>query len=208
MRLVFFLGLILFSIQALAVDSGLSIIMNKMDSDKSLNKLIEQCPTEFFVKSNVAYKNHLKYCSTNPEQCFKSCIGGDANYCSSLANLFQSSGNDTFYAEALFSKSCQLGQANSCTNRASGLIKYKGNESLSCAVKTYELACGVKDAWGCTMFGAYLAQGKGVKKDFKKALKVLEVGCINGVDDPACQNAKNISGQIKAALSQKDKASE
>ncbi|MEM5510929.1 hypothetical protein WNY98_18840 [Pseudoalteromonas sp. AS71] len=202
MKFVFLL--IFLSINAHAEKSNLNDVVNKIKSDKSYTILSTQCPTEFFPESGVLYKNHIDYCSTNLNSCLKLCNDGDANYCLSLANYTQGKTEGEYYSEALFSKSCKLGQVSACTNRASGLIKYNGDSSLTCAVKTFELSCSKNDAWGCTMYGAYLAQGKGVERDFDKALKVLEVGCQNGIQDPACQNAQNISNQIKAVLSKSE----
>ncbi|WP_141685259.1 tetratricopeptide repeat protein [Pseudoalteromonas luteoviolacea] len=175
----------------------------KMDSDDSYKKLTSECPADFFPNQDLPYKDFINYCSSHPSLCFDFCNKGDANYCSSLANYVQESSENTYYSEALFSKACKMGLVNACTNRASGLIKLNGESSLSCAVKTFELSCSKNDAWGCTMFGAYLAQGKGVARDFDKALKVLEIGCQNGLEDPACQSAQHISSQIRAVLTQK-----
>ncbi|MBO9492369.1 sel1 repeat family protein [Endozoicomonas sp. G2_1] len=199
MKYVFLL--IFFSISVFAEKLNLDEVIREIDSDKSYQDLVSQCPSELFPKLGIPYKDHIDYCAANPMSCLKRCNDGDANYCSSLANYAQGKTGSEYHSEALFSKSCKLGLVNACTNRASGLIKYNGESSLNCAVKTFELSCSQGDAWGCTMYGAYLAQGKGVKRDFDKALDVLEIGCKNGIQDPACQNAKNISSQIKAVLS-------
>ncbi|KZN43295.1 hypothetical protein N474_14665 [Pseudoalteromonas luteoviolacea CPMOR-2] len=192
--------LMFLSINAFAGEQSLDDVVKKIDSDKSYRTLVSQCPVEFFPKSNVAYKNFIEYCSVNASLCLELCNKGDANYCSSLANYTQNNLESEYYSEALFSKACKLGLVSACTNRASGLIKYNGDASLDCAVKTFELACSQKDEWGCTMFGAYLAQGQGVERDFNRALEVLKVSCKNGIEDPACQYAQSISNQIKAVL--------
>ena len=199
--LVFALTLVL-SQNILADNKSLLSLLEKMDANDSYKILMDKCPADIYRNSKVIYKNHKRYCSENIDACMNSCENGDANYCSSLALHLQSYGFGNPHSEILFSKSCELGLASACTNRASGLIKHSGEEYSECAVKTYELTCSSNDAWGCTMYGAFLAQGKGVKKDLNKALSVLEGGCINGVEDPACQNAKNMISQIKSVLSQ------
>ncbi|WP_152614544.1 sel1 repeat family protein [Pseudoalteromonas luteoviolacea] len=175
-------------------------VVNKIDSTTSYKLLIDKCPADYFPKSNLSSQDYTDTCSVNPNLCLERCESGDANYCSSLANVIQNNLQSGYYSEALFSKSCQLGLVIGCTNRASGLIKHNGDSSLNCAVETFKLACAQKDEWGCTMYGAFLAQGKGVKRNFDKALEVLKVSCQNGIDHPACQHAKNISSQIKTVL--------
>lgn len=202
MKLLVFALTIVLSQNILADNRILLSLLEKMDANDSYKVLLDKCPADIYRKSKVSYKNHTRYCSENIDACMSSCENGDANYCSSLAINLQGYGFGNSHSEILFSKSCELGLASACTNRASGLIKYSGEKYSECAVKTFELTCSSDDAWGCTMYGAFLAQGKGGNKDLNKALNVLEGGCINGLEDPACQNAKNIISQIKSVLSQ------
>ncbi|MCF6442482.1 hypothetical protein L1077_23925 [Pseudoalteromonas luteoviolacea] len=183
-----------------SAESVLIDVLNKIESKESYTKLMEKCPTDYFPKSNLPYKNYIDDCSINPSSCLERCDKGDGNYCSSLANVIQNKLQSSYHSEALFSKSCQLGIVSGCTNRASGLISHNGDSSLECALKTFKLACSDKDEWGCTMYGAYLAQGKGVERNFIRALEVLKVSCESGIGHPACQHAKNISSQIQAVI--------
>lgn len=199
MKVIFLLNLFLLSF--FAKGDGLDEIKMAIDADQSFKLLSEKCPIELYKENTYSYSNHVDYCRSNSISCLKRCNEGQSNYCSSLANHMQNIGVNEVYSEALFSKSCQLGDVNACTNRASGLIKFNGDTSLNCAIETFELTCSKGDAWGCTMYGVFLAQGKGVERDLEKALEVLKVGCKNGIHDPACQNAKNISDQIKVFLS-------
>ncbi|HVE71789.1 MAG TPA: sel1 repeat family protein [Thermoanaerobaculia bacterium] len=132
------------------------------------------------------------------QQCLALCDGGNAAACYWLAISLQEHDAPDGTVTALFRRACRLGIVSGCTNSAAAmLLPDQVSESVQqCASATFAKACALDDPWGCTMYAAQLAQGAGVAKDTKLALKVLEKSCKYGADDPACIRA----GELRAKL--------
>jgi len=160
-----------------------------------------QCPADVMPESQSEKDYSVERCSNNLEDCYKKCINEDGNACFELALVLQQQKKvESEYSEALFLRSCKLGIALSCTNRAAGMfnIEEKNQKALRCPVRTFEKTCALDDAWGCTMFGLALANGFGVKKDTAKALEILPKGCKNvNFDSEVCKSARSIEELIK-----------
>ena len=196
--------LLILSFATFAVEPDVALVIAQIESNTSLKVLSKQCPTEYLGELTEPFQDHQSFCSTEPKSCLMQCLAGDASYCLNLGHYLQSLEVDNYSSEALYSKACELGSASACTNRASGLLKFNGDEALSCSVKVFSLTCESRDPWGCTMYGAFLASGKGVTRNFDKALEVLKIGCTHGIEDPACGTARKIERQIKAARNNRD----
>lgn len=69
-----------------------------------------------------------------------------------------------------------------------------------CIFSTSAKTCDWKDPWGCTMYADQLISME--NPNYEKALDVLNYSCTYGIDDPACQSAKDlqkfINGKIKS----------
>jgi TPR repeat protein len=68
-----------------------------------------------------------------------------------------------------------------------------------CSVRTFNRTCEqTGDAWGCAMLGLALARGQGTARDLDRARTVLRKACAQATDDPACEAATSLLGQIEA----------
>ena len=106
-------------------------------------------------------------------------------------------------SEIVFQRSCILGDASGCTNRAAFLRNANGDDPKvqSCTARTFHQACEAKDAWGCTMYGHAFRNGDAVPRDEARARHYFEMGCAlsDSSTDPACEAARRAIGQIDAA---------
>ncbi len=190
---VFFLTFLFFSNIALAED-----IKEKISSSSELSKLTGVCPADIFSGKEVDYVDLQPVCNNNQQSCLNKCIEGSANHCFSLAYTIQKGTiEDVGYTDILFLKACKEGLVTACTNIAAGLMQYAPKNQGGCFKRSFELTCRKGDAWGCTMYGLLLHKGIEVEKNNDEALKVLEVGCKNGIEDSACQYAKSIEKLIE-----------
>jgi len=160
----------------------------------------EICPAEVMpnFEREVGYLS--KECVKNPIECFEKCKKSDGNSCYSLALfLEEKKGPEQEESRVLFLRSCKLGIVSGCTNNAAAKLNAEPEsvEAVKCSADTFEKTCEKNDAWGCTMYGFSLFQGKGREQNLDEALKALTKSCRHGDDDPACQNAKQLKEQIE-----------
>ena len=108
--------------------------------------------------------------------CRSWCEAGRATACVSLAYLLD--GDDSAEAErlALYTRACELGDLNGCTNAGAELL-YRSDEDAPCAARLHRAACEGGEAWGCGMWGRELADGLGVPADLERAKRVLAKAC-------------------------------
>ena len=135
--------------------------------------------------------------------CLARCESDSAGSCYWLGQaLMQRKAPDRAY-EVLFQRSCKLGQASGCTNRAAGMLVEQSDAlpAQQCAARTFEKTCALDDPWGCTMLGLHLSRGLGVAPNPKRALEVMRKSCKFGTDDPACSYAMRIRRDIEQARS-------
>lgn len=129
------------------------------------------------------------------DDCMRRCEANDPTACYAAAIHVQTV-KAVDLSEALFTRACKLGVASGCTNRAAGMLVAKDTERLACTTRTFRMTCSRRDAWGCTMYGAALVEGRGVKQNLDEARQVLPLGCRDGEDDPACQAAQALLRKI------------
>src|SRR3954469_6852492 len=104
----------------------------------------EPCPADLMPPPTADPRKFSLYrCSKAYDQCRKSCRSGTAGDCYAAALVTQRV-KDGPLAQALFQRSCVLGVASGCTNRAADSERHEGN---ACAIRTYELACDRDDPW-------------------------------------------------------------
>ncbi len=139
--------------------------------------------------------------------CFARCRAGEANACYRLAyELQQANLEESAYA-ALYQRSCILGEASGCTNRAAGMlnVRPKNPDVRQCAAQTFTRTCALEDAWGCTMRGSLLYAGIGVEKNAKLALEALDKGCeYSDETHEACKSAERLKEQIALEAAEKN----
>jgi len=165
------------------------------------------CPADAIPATTTDGNDVPAKCAADLGGCFSRCQSSDAEACYGAALRVQEMGDmeaNNPLAEALFLRACKLGVMSGCTNRAAGMMRFDAVSPArdTCVARTFEATCDKRDPWGCTMFGLVLEQGIGVTQDLPRALSVLKYGCVNGIDDPACQNALDVAARIKARSAQ------
>ena len=186
-------------------DSSVSFITKDIRKQEILISNLNRCPAESSPLQQISipqnYNNKLSNCKTDQLGCYQSCLDNDGFACYFSA-LSLEEAKYTIPAQQLFQRSCELGVASGCTNRAAGMLYFTElltAKQKDCIFSTFEKTCDWKDPWGCTMYADQLVSME--KPNYNKALDVLNYSCEYGIDDPACQSAKNlqkfINGKIK-----------
>jgi hypothetical protein len=140
-----------------------------------------------------------RFCdSSDLAGCFARCMAGQGASCYWLGQDLQAAKADDAAAEVLFQRSCKLGVASGCTNRAAGsLVSGSADPTVkSCLIRTFERACALEDPWGCTMFAFELTKNSDSDQDRARALMALEKSCRYGIDDPACSGSRQLKEQL------------
>lgn len=159
------------------------------------------CPAEIMPSNAGKSKYMVEGCKDNPGRCLKLCKADDSSACYALALLTEEYADASYEApQALYLRSCKLGIASGCTNRAANIGELKPNdpEAQKCATDTFQKTCDQNDPWGCAMFGFALNMGIGRAKNNTEALKALKRACEISVDKsgPACKNAQDLMDLI------------
>ena len=150
---------------------------------------VSQCPVDVFPGVEQPFTPDA--CTAGVQACVDHCQSKDGNACYALALHVQAQKGRPDVSEALFFRACSLGIASGCTNRAAGLLTYPTKfDPLPCANRTFEAMCDRDDPWACTMWGASLLHGRGIKRDVARAVQILPKGCRLGADDEACVAAR------------------
>ena len=166
-------------------------IASEVLSTKDWMSDLKQCPRDVMTVEAGAGIDH---CTDGDwSVCLDRCRAGSARDCYWLAQGVQPH-LDERVSEALFMRSCRLGVASGCTNRAAGMLKNDAEDEAvqTCAFRTFEKACERDDPWGCTMQAFHLIHGVGTEPDTAKARQVLEKSCRNGPEDEACIRAMEL----------------
>jgi hypothetical protein len=137
--------------------------------------------------------------------CAEECDAGSGIACYHAAVELQADAATEPRAQALFLRGCRLGVASACTNAAAGLDHAGGAPSAACTVPTYQRTCEVAaDAWGCTMLGAALLEGRGTARDPARARQVLDRACELEPDGPACAGARGLLARLGAGAAARE----
>lgn len=159
----------------------------------------DACPADVMPPVEQRLNYDREGCAADLGRCINQCHNADANACYGLALTLQQRKTDpdaNQQAEAVFLQACKNGIASGCTNRAAGMQYTEGDRQLACANRTYRATCDRQDPWGCTMLGAALYHGEGLKRDLPAAKRALKKGCDGDDDDPSCQAAKDLLSRI------------
>ena len=160
---------------------------------------VTDCPADVMP----AYDEDSHYvegrCEGDLAGCAERCQSNDGGDCYALALALEARETDEPVFEALYLRVCRLGLATGCTNRAAGMT-YRESvtpESDACAARTFAKTCERNDAWGCTMYGFHLMNGRGAPKDLDAAARMFHKAC--GYDEAfvACTKAKSLLKKIE-----------
>ena len=159
----------------------------------------DRCPAELAQSEEANDRTSSKDCRVgNLKSCLIRCKAGVPGACYWLGQTLQSEGKARQAAEVLFQRSCKLGVASGCTNRAAGMALEKKNNEVTqaCAAKTYQKTCALDDPWGCTMYAFHLSKGLGTTTNRELALQVLKKSCKYGPEDDACSQGLSLRKQL------------
>ena len=161
----------------------------------------KECPAKFVPQHKLDGGLSGKHCDGElAGRCFSECEAGEVSSCYWLAYSLQLSKLDDNAAQALYQRSCRLGEPSGCTNRAARILEANRTDAAAnaCAASTFAKTCAVEDAWGCTMHALALHRGLGTVKDDQTALRVIENSCAFAGDprEKACLYAMSLKQQI------------
>lgn len=115
--------------------------------------------------------------------CVALCDRGDKDACFQRAIDLEAGSADDQITQAMFERSCRLGSAIGCTNRAAHLwATAKHVEEVECAARVFAKTCAIKDGFGCAMTGRLLVEAHHVDD----GRRVLESSC-NELAGPPCR---------------------
>lgn len=181
-------------------------IVNDIKNKEVFRNNLQKCPASSspIIQTLLSSTSDstINACKDNQSECYQLCLKNDAVACYFSALSLQEA-NYKLPAEQLFQRSCELGIASGCTNRAAGMLNFKEHltaEQKKCIFSTFEKTCDWRDPWGCTMFADQLISEENTEPNYKKALNVLNYSCKYGGDDPACQSAKELRKFINSKI--------
>lgn len=190
-----------------------------MDKDETLQARARVCPADVFRKeaslgglllgSEAVTRGH---CAAHPEECYRTCVGKrSGEHCFRLALAFQENESVVAprYAQLMFSMACALGKASGCTNRGAHmrnaaeegdpLDALSQEEKDRCQLRSFKIACGKNDNWGCAMLGQAYRNGEGAKKSLSLARRYYKKSCKLDPDFAACAFARRALKSMKRA---------
>lgn len=189
--------------------SSYATIANDIENQEVFRNNLQKCPASSSPVIQTLFPSTsdstINACEDNQSKCYQLCLKNDAVACYFSALSLQEA-NYKLPAEQLFQRSCELGVASGCTNRAAGMLNFTEHltaEQKKCIFSTFEKTCDWRDPWGCTMFADQLISEENTEPNYKKALNALNYSCKYGEDDPACQSAKELQKFINSKLKQK-----
>jgi hypothetical protein len=176
-------------------ESNTSALAKEINASKDWAGDLARCPADLIPATSQPDYNHgvKAQCETASSQpaCMAACKAGKGEYCYWLGVALQTLEQDDRASDILFQRSCKLGVASGCTNRAATLMPERPAkvDAQSCPARTFERTCEANDPWGCSMYGFILGGDKSNPRNRQKALEVLKKSCRFGEEDPACRAA-------------------
>ena len=176
-----------------------SLVVSEVLSSEAWVSEAERCPVDFVQPMESTDRTSSRECGPSRlKSCLTKCQAGVPGACYWLGQAVRGEGRGQQAAEVLYQRSCKLGVASGCTNRAAGMsYGNEGSEAAqSCAARTFEKTCALEDLWGCTMYALHLSRGIGTPVNRELALEVLKKSCKYGSEDEACSYADRLREQI------------
>jgi len=189
------------SLHAQSADEA-SLVVDEVLSNGAWVAEARTCPAELAPAREVNDRTNSRDCGPGKlKACLSRCRAGGAGACYWLGQAIRGEGRNQQAAEVLYQRSCRLGIASGCTNRAAGLsFEAKDSEAAQvCAVRTFEKTCALNDPWGCTMYGLHLSQGVGTPVNNDLAIQVLKKSCRYGPQDEACTSGSRLRERLLKA---------
>lgn len=182
-----------------------------MDANPALARVYAACPADVFRQEAAPWEPlirsrgvPLEICGTRPLSCLALCTtGSSGGHCFALARAFQVNQDQIKprHAQMLFSMACATGMAGGCTNRAASIrnMRHEGDPFREapeerkdlCQYRSFEIACGRRDAWGCAMLGQSHHYGEGVRADAAQARHFYQESCRISPAFAACEFSKS-----------------
>jgi len=136
-------------------------------------------------------------CATDELLCRVRCTAGSAAFCVGLAYEIQKEAKNEDEAIRLYRRACVLGAAIGCTNYAASIWAGRHTDSeLACARRTFEKACGAKEAFGCGMVGRLMLENTN-PPSYAEGRNYLERACNEVGGFPCRVLAKHLeSGKL------------
>lgn len=196
--------------------AGFAEVRRAIDADPSFAAVHEACPADVFETERAFWQSlvrerrvRLAACEKDAMDCYRRCVQARSGpACFSLARALQENEpRDTGgYWEKLFARACAVGNVAGCTNRGAGIRNgyYDGDpfrdvDDLArdrCLFRTFELACGREDAWGCAMHGQSHHRGEGTARDPELAARHYRKSCEINPDFDACRFSRSRLAEI------------
>jgi len=174
-------------------ESSSSALAKEVNATKEWAGDFAKCPADLIPQTSQGHYNHgvKTQCEAQSSQaaCMAACKAGKGEHCYWLVVALQAAEQNDRASEILFQRSCKLGVASGCTNRAAALMPDRASmvDTQSCPARTFERSCAANDPWACTMYGLILSKDKDKARNRQKAFEVLRKSCRFGEEDPACR---------------------
>lgn len=190
--------------------AGFEEAQRAMDGEEAFETAYRTCPADLFRTERPFWSYFVEdrsvdmaVCEADAMTCYLRCTGARSGAaCFALARAFQESDGDggPEYSQKLFGHSCAIGYRAGCTNRGAGIRngdyesdpfrEVDGEATDSCLFRSFEIACGQADAWGCAMLGQSYRLGEGVPADDAEASRHYRRSCEINPDFDACRFAR------------------
>lgn len=162
----------------------------------------DACPADVMPETETEIAYFGEGCAEDPNECLRKCQASDGNACYALALLLEEKhGLGKPEITPLFLHACRFGIASGCTNYAASKTNFEKMDEATtrCTLNSFEKTCAKDDAWGCNMYGQFLALGLGRAPDTAKALETFQKVCnITGADSEACIEARELENLTRA----------
>lgn len=161
----------------------------------------DACPADVMPEAETEIAYMGEGCADDPDECLRKCEAEDGTACYALALLLEEKhGLGKPEILPLYLRACRFGIASGCTNYAASKTNFEKMDeaTTACTLNSFERTCARDDAWGCNMYGQFLALGLGREKDEAKALETFQKVCnITGADSEACVEARELEDLIR-----------
>ncbi|MEM9813941.1 MAG: hypothetical protein AAF913_14875 [Pseudomonadota bacterium] len=189
-------------------------LANALSVDRAFSALEAACPADLLAGSIALPAGVAQHgvwsCGPDGAACLEFCKAGDPTACFDLGRVYQTEAPQfeasKTAAERLCAQACAHGSPLACTNRASAILRQRPGDpfaleapevAATCARRSFEMTCERESAWGCTMLGSMLGDGRGGPEDRDGAAVALRAACrIEGPGSAACDGAQSVAARL------------
>lgn len=192
--------LLIFMLSELYAEIKVNVDYTNSSNDAYFLK--EQCDQKVYIECKRL--GELYYNGQNVEQNYdkaieyykKACYGDDyyiPSACTELGTVYYHDlkSKDLKTIVGLYERGCKEGDPIGCV--MAGILYEEDFKNIEQAIKFYKIGCN-GDGVGCTLLGKIYEEGKGVKKDLKKAKEFYKHACDNEMapDEEGCQRFESL----------------